>query len=207
MAKVNITGTLRRTSGLLNANNGGERAERAGLLGGRNRRHSAADRFAARVVKGEGDDACWAFTGCRIGRAGYGQIVRENGERVYAHRFAWELEHGQIPAGLTILHGCDNPRCVRVSHLSLGTQGENIADCLMKGRRNAFGQQKLHPTDIYDIRTRVAAGESFDGIAASYHVRPKHIWKIATGRLWRSLGAMVEPVTDVALPIRGEVSA
>ncbi len=53
---------------------------------------------------------------------------------VYAHRMAWELAHGPIPAGLFVCHACDNPPCINVEHLFLGTARRNSEDMKAKGR-------------------------------------------------------------------------
>jgi hypothetical protein len=67
-------------------------------------------RFWAKVNKSAG---CWEWSGARQ-TSGYGNAVY--GGRLYrAHRLAWELENGPIPSGMLILHGCDNPPCVRPS--------------------------------------------------------------------------------------------
>jgi hypothetical protein len=51
-----------------------------------------------------------------------------------AHRWSWTLANGPIPDGMVVMHRCDNPPCVNPGHLSLGTQLENIADRVSKGR-------------------------------------------------------------------------
>jgi hypothetical protein len=84
-------------------------------------------RFWARVSRGEG---CWEW---QRGRScGYGTITWR-GTETKAHRVAWELTHGEIPAGLHVLHNCDNPGCVRPEHLRLGTHTDNMRDIVAHG--------------------------------------------------------------------------
>lgn len=52
-----------------------------------------------------------------------------------AHRVAYEVAHAPIPAGMVVMHSCDNPPCVRLSHLSVGTVQANVTDAIAKGRR------------------------------------------------------------------------
>lgn len=91
-----------------------------------------AERFWAKVQKGPG---CWTWTGCRDDH-GYG-MFRPYGRKASArraHRVAWELTHGPIPAGMFACHKCDNPQCVRPAHLFLGTPADNAHDRDKKGR-------------------------------------------------------------------------
>jgi hypothetical protein len=66
------------------------------------------------------------------------------------HREVWEQANGPIPPGGLIMHLCDNPGCINIEHLRLGTPKENSADMATKGR--ASNAQKTccpngHPYD------------------------------------------------------------
>ena len=79
-------------------------------------------------------DECWPWTGCRTKR-GYGRIAYQGGVE-NAHRLAWILSGGDDPSGLEVRHRCDNPPCVNVAHLQLGTHLENMQDIWRRGRGN-----------------------------------------------------------------------
>lgn len=55
---------------------------------------------------------------------GYGRLMVD-GELAYAHRYAWELEHGPIPDGLVIDHLCYVRCCVNVEHLRATSRTAN----------------------------------------------------------------------------------
>lgn len=96
-------------------------------------------RYSAIPIRSRLNDASVVKpSGCRewmrgVDKDGYGQIKR-NGVGIRAHRAAWEISNGPIPRGLFVCHSCDNPRCIELSHLWLGTALDNRRDCLMKGR-------------------------------------------------------------------------
>lgn len=94
------------------------------------------ERFDAKVSKGDGD-GCWEWTAALDGR-GYGKFKVRSYTLVQSHRFAYEREFGPIANGQRICHRCDNPLCVRPSHLFAGTAADNTQDMLAKGR-GAFG--------------------------------------------------------------------
>ena len=84
-------------------------------------------------------DDCWIWTGTKLGR-GYGSVRPRKGAHLTgAHRFSWAIHNGKWPdKGLVVMHSCDNPECVNPAHLSVGTQAENIKDCVNKGRHVPF---------------------------------------------------------------------
>lgn len=89
------------------------------------------DRFWSQVKK---TDKCWPWV-VRGGRPSkrYGSI-HIDGTQVLVHRLSWQLHYGAIPKGVYVLHRCDNPPCVRPSHLFLGTAVTNAKDAVRKGR-------------------------------------------------------------------------
>lgn len=147
---------------------------------------TTADRFWAKVHK---TDHCWLWTANTYTK-GYGQFCLKHGQPIRAHRFAYELTHGPIPADVYVLHRCDNPACVNPDHLFLGTHKENMEDRARKrrtaaGERN--GQARLAATDVAAIRKRLLQGHARKAIAHDYSISQSLVAHIATNRVWRSL--------------------
>jgi len=88
------------------------------------------------------DDRCWLWRGGTDGH-GYG-CLRLLGRTAAAHRVAWMLQNGPVPAGCGVLHHCDQPKCVRPEHLYAGTQGDNMRDMVAHGRANPWGRYAMH---------------------------------------------------------------
>ena len=113
------------------------------------------DRFWEKVNK-DTVSGCWEWTSSGRGHRGYGAFFTHfpgEGRKCHAaHRFSWSLSNGPIPAGLWVLHKCDNPPCVNPSHLFLGDRKDNMLDCAAKGRVKTVGQSR---------KTKCANGHEF----------------------------------------------
>jgi hypothetical protein len=155
---------------------------------------TAATRFWERLQPGDPGD-CWEWPGSRS-PAGYGYVtIERKGHR--AHRLAYRLAKGAIPAGLFVCHRCDNPPCCNPAHLFLGTHTDNVRDCRDKGRlkpppwknrkHTARGERqgsaRLTEQAVRDIK-RLLPHEGDTAIARRYGVSRRSIRFIRTGETW-----------------------
>lgn len=162
---------------------------------------SLDDRFWTKVRRGAGQ-SCWEWIGSRSD-FGHGQ-VRKN-RRIYrAHRLMWIATHGRIPDGMCVLHRCDNPPCVRLDHLFLGTKADNTRDMMAKGRARFGGGSgesmatKLTAKLVQQIRSLHAKGGGAVGrghpngitqseLARRFGVSQPLIGAIVRREVWRSV--------------------
>ena len=127
-----------------------------------------------------------------VGTHGYSVVSSSRQRSLLAHRVAWVMAHGPIPAGLWVLHRCDNPPCVLTlpllhdgthdprEHLWLGTHTDNMRDMVAKGRRHdTHGERatraKLTSEQVAVIRARVEAGETQASLASEYGIDNSNI--------------------------------
>ena len=130
-------------------------------------------------------NGCWIWHGTKVTR-GYGQIS-SNGKIWRAHRLSWALHKGNIPAGVLVLHKCDNPSCVNPEHLFLGSVQDNVDDRIKKGRSargSNMGSSKLTEANVHAIRERLSHAETHASIAASFDVTESAVSHIAAGHSW-----------------------
>ena len=138
-------------------------------------------RFWDKVDK-SGD--CWEWTASK-GFWGYGSIGVD-GKTVLAHRFVLKLKGIDVPSDMCVCHTCDNPGCVRPSHLFIGSNAENVADMVAKGRNStgrgeSSGGAKLTEEDVVWIRQLGATQEK---IANCFGISKSQIWRIQNRRAW-----------------------
>lgn len=158
-------------------------------------------RLLANVTVEPEGRGCWQWTGTTSN--GYG-VVRWCGKKnTYAHRLSAEHLAGLDVAGRVVMHACDNPRCINPDHLRVGTQADNIADKVAKGRQpcgERAGGSRLTADDVAAIRQRAAAGSSQRSLAREYGVSPQHVSDIVRGKCWSHLDVndLAEALTIVA---------
>lgn len=118
---------------------------------------------------------------------GYGAI-RSGGRKspvVATHRVAYELAFGPIPAGMSVLHRCDNPPCCDPDHLFLGTHADNMRDMATKGRGRAPSGManprcRLTDRDVEAIRSQ-SGHVSWAEIGRRCGVDPTYARRLANG--------------------------
>lgn len=95
---------------------------------------SVDDRFWAKVDK---TASCWNWT-ANTDTTGYGQF-KVDGKQRKAHRIAFEMRCGSIPANRVLDHVCHNRACVNPDHLRLVTTKQNAENLRGPQARSASG--------------------------------------------------------------------
>jgi len=133
-------------------------------------------------------EGCWEWTGAL--NNGYGWF-NVDGKPKHAHRVA-ALLSGKISSlseSLHVLHTCDNPKCCNPDHLFLGTNADNVADRVKKGRSGykrfigqSNGMSKLADAQIKEIKDLYfSSSYSQSALARMYGVKQPHISRIVNG--------------------------
>lgn len=146
------------------------------------------DRFWTRVKQvGE----CWEWLGTKSTK-GYG-VFKIDGKCHRASRWIYQQYHGiTLPKHLLVCHHCDNPSCVRISHLYAGTSRQNTMDGVRRGRiKTPF--RKLTQAKVDEIRLRFFRIETHrragprsnaNELALEFGVKANTIRDIVKGLYW-----------------------
>lgn len=146
---------------------------------------TVAIRFALYADTSGGELACWPWTG-GCNEDGYG-LLHVGGRIERAHRVALRLAGREVPAGVHVLHDCDNPPCVNPRHLHPGGPALNGAEARERGRTNAGernGAAKLTAEDVTAIRRRRADGATYAEITAEFGIAKSTVSRVVTRAGW-----------------------
>lgn len=93
---------------------------------------------------------------------------------------------GEIPKGLVMRHICDNPLCVNVDHIILGTHKDNSQDMVERGRQakgEKNGRAKLTWDSVREIRAdKITSNRA---LAKSLGVDTELVRLIRLNRIWK----------------------
>jgi len=142
-------------------------------------------------------NGCWNWTGS-LKDNGYAQ-VSFRGHKEYVHRLVYKQFQGKIPKKKPqILHRCDNRACFNYKHLFPGTQADNVADMISKGREASpkqkarvgvlNGRAVLTPSLVKAIRREYKRYSRTYGsrpLGIKYGVHDSHIRLIIKGGTWK----------------------
>ena len=157
-----------------------------------NNKLSPMDRL---LTKAKWQDGCLVWFGDKDPN-GYGRVRARSVAANYmgAHRRMYELHHGPIPDGLVVRHKCDNPACINIAHLELGTHKDNNVDKYERNRANHVtgedhGRAKLTQAQVDEARRRYVPGKRGCGygvLAREYGVAKSTMAAALTGDHWKS---------------------
>ena len=90
-----------------------------------------------------------------------------------------------------MLHRCDNPPCIRPSHLYVGTNADNMRDMIEHGRgalRAKSGESnpsaRLTADKVRLIRELAASGSTHRALGQQFGVSHQTVTKIVLRRKW-----------------------
>lgn len=152
-------------------------------------KNRALARFLRSLLPQDPVTKCIEHSKATPSHMGYGRFWIGS-RRILAHRFSYEHYVGDIPDGLCVLHKCDNPACVNIEHLFLGTHQENMTDRDKKGRfvtlrGSQNGSSILNEDDVREIRQKIKSGATDCTLGKEYGVTAENISHIRKNKTWR----------------------
>ncbi len=159
------------------------------------RQRPPLERLMSHVAKDK-QTGCWNWTGCPAW-GGYGQL-KAGGKIYLAHRLMWIIHNKRkVPKGKVVRHTCvGNRKCVNPDHLIIGTQKQNIRDCIEQGRfappkrGEDRPNSKLTNDSVVKIREMRHPSDgsrpvTFRVIAKQFGVSEAAIWFAVNKKQWK----------------------
>jgi hypothetical protein len=130
--------------------------------------------IAALLARCEVVGECWVWRGA-VNNRGYAQ-VRRQAELYLVSRLVYTACHGPLGPGQCACHHCDNPPCIRPTHLFAGTARDNAHDMRRKGRFVPT-PRRLSTAQARAIRAR-GGSTTREALAAEYGVSRRTIYNV-----------------------------
>lgn len=151
------------------------------------------EKYLKNNTRWEGE--CLIWVGARSGD-GYGHSNLKAFVTIYnttrVHRAVWAYYNGPIPKGLVVMHSCDNPICINILHLSIGTHRANMLDMVKKGRQGtkkakgeSHGRSKLTKDKVEFIRKTIGIFHA-TLVANVFEVSSKTIKSVRNNVTWKN---------------------
>jgi hypothetical protein len=144
------------------------------------------ERFWQKVSKHD-EHSCWEWNAALMNGYGWFLLNKKDGPK-FAHRvsavLAGLIDH--INSEFHVLHKCDNTKCCNPAHLFIGTNSDNVADRVKKGRTKwtphygeANGMSKLSSDDVSIVRDLYKTGNiSQSKIAKMFSIQQSQVSRI-----------------------------
>lgn len=118
--------------------------------------------------------------------------IRYNGKHERLFRVIYMQKYGKIPKGMLIRHKCDNPACVNIEHLEIGTPYDNVQDMIKRGRATYHSSKpsiqgelnknsKLTKESVKEIYTNKGKVKIY---CEKYNISRSLIWQIRNKKWW-----------------------
>ncbi len=162
-------------------------------------KNTTEERFWPKVDKTSSDifyegTRCWVWIAGTSTKGGpkrsvlYGAF-RFDDRMCSAHVVSYILKNGPIRNVLKVCHHCDIPLCVNPKHLFLGTQKENMRDCVNKGRLSDMSGENnpfsiLTKANVIAIRNDPRRNIE---IAPDYNIDNSTVGKIKRKVVWKHI--------------------
>lgn len=145
---------------------------------------------------------CWNWIGT-LDAGGYGKLYMSHPKptTLMAHRVSYFIHNNnRLPDNKIVMHTCDNPSCVNPDHLKMGTQKDNVLDCVKKDRRSPQDGENNHRAilsndDALKIKDLYQTGKyNHRELGDMFGVHGGTISNIVQGKTWTDV------VGDIKIP-------
>jgi HNH endonuclease len=142
----------------------------------------------SKIIKNK-KTGCWEWIGTK--KRGYG-YMKINGKDKAIHRLLYERYKGKILSEMNVCHTCDNPSCCNPDHLWLGTQTQNIHDCVEKKRDNkrkgeTHLRTKITEKQAIEIKIQYRNGIKPTVICRLMNIPYSTVYKICINENWKHI--------------------